>query len=898
MLFSSAQRRTGARVALSASALALAMASAMPAHAQDGAAPAQEDGAEAVQDDSVPAGDIVVTGSRIRGVAPVGSSVIAVGAAELQNTTASSVTDALKQVPQIFATGITDATFSATSGSGGSNLTRGAAINLRGINPSATLTLIDGQRITTSGVAAAFVDPSMIPTFAIERIEVVPDGSSAIYGSDAVAGVVNIILKKKMEGLQVQFRDTIGDGFSKYQAGMILGHGWSTGQVTLAAEYIHNNSLYTSERDYLYQDQRGLGGHDYRASTCNPGNILIGGVSYAVPAGNPTSGSGLVANTRNLCDVGLATIIPRTTRFNVIGYVEQSFGDSVKLSAQAYYNRREFLSEFGAQGSTLTSFVTLTVPSTNAFYIAPTGTTPASESVEYSYLPQRGNMSASGKLDTYGVFAKAEVKLGTWRAELSGTHSDNQEIIYSRAINTAAQTAALASSNPATALDPYGNRTSAAVIDQIFTGLFWPSAHSRLSTAALRLDGPVFELPGGATRVAVGAEYQDAYLYFGTMRGTTAAPAFTSRFATRKVKSLYGELYVPIFGAGNAMPGLRKLELSLAGRYDNYSDFGDTWNPKIGLTWVPTTGLNLHGSYGTSFRAPGLEQLMTNTTGIQIVNAVDPKSSTGRTNGLAIRSVTAGLGPEDATTWSFGATISPAAAPSLSISLNYFKMKYGGQIFAVEPADALINESLYADLITRNPTTTQINQVLNMGLPILGTVPANIGFIVDARPYNRGTTKTDGLDFQASYSIDTESAGKFGIDLNGLYFFKYEFQVSPLAPVVDRLNTITNPLRFRMRGGLDWQLGGVNANLWLNYANSYRNTQVTPVQTVKSWTTADLHLGYDFNGSGVTDGLALTLDVSNLFDAKPPYVDVVAGYDPQEANALGRVITLGIRKKF
>jgi iron complex outermembrane receptor protein len=276
--------------------------------------------------------DIVVTGSRIRGVAPVGSAVVAVGLEDIRNTTASNVTDVLKQVPQVFSTGVTDAAYQTTSGSGGSNLTRGAAINLRGINPSATLTLVDGQRITSSGVSAAFVDPNVIPTFALERIEIVADGASAIYGSDAVAGVVNIIPRKSVEGLEAHFRYTVADGYDKAQGMLMAGHGWETGRILVAGEYTHNNALETTERPFITQDLRALGGRDYRASTCNPGNIVIGGVSYAVPTGNPTTGSGLVSGTRNLCDVGYANIIPRTTRLNIFGNVEQQIGSALNLS--------------------------------------------------------------------------------------------------------------------------------------------------------------------------------------------------------------------------------------------------------------------------------------------------------------------------------------------------------------------------------------------------------------------------------------------------------------------------------------------------------------------------------------------------------------------------------------
>lgn len=851
--------------------------------------------------DAADLAEVQVTGSRIRGVAPVGSPVIAVDHEAILKSTGSNVVDVLKQVPQVFTTGVTDAAYQTTSGSGGSNLTRGAAINLRGLNPSATLTLIDGQRITISGVSAAFVDPTMVPTFALERIEVVPDGASAIYGSDAISGVVNIITRKSVDGLELNYRYSFADGYDKHQGGFIGGLNWDTGRAMLATEVTTNSTLETTERDFLGQNQTRFGGADYRARTCNPGNIVIDGVSYAVPAGGATDPADLIAGTSNLCDIGYANIFPKTKRINVMGYAEQQAGDYVTLSLQGFYNKRDFLSRFGAQGSTLTSFVTTTVPDTNAFFVRPAGADPtAPVTTQFSYFPLRGPVTAEGELEIYGFFGGAEIDLpGGWRAEISGTHTESDEIIHSRAINNAAQAAALASSDPNTALDVFGTRTNPAVLESIFTGLFWPESHSKLSTAAVRLDGALFDISGGTVRMATGVEYQNADLLFATTRGTVNAPAYSQRRSDRDVKSVYAEVFVPLVGAGNAVTGVQSLELSLAARYDDYSDFGSTDNPKIGITWKPADDVSIQASYGTSFRAPGLEQLISNTIGLQVINAVDPLSPTGRTVGLAIRDASRNLGPEEATTYSFGVTLTPSALPGLSATANYFDVDYSGQIFGIEAADSLVNEDIYSDLIIRNPTTAQLDEVLNMGLPLLATLPPEVGFIVDSRPYNRGRTRASGLDFQVGYSWDTESAGSFSVDVNGLYFLEYEYQVTPLAQPIDRLNTIYNPLKFRGRTGFSWVKDALSANVWINYTNSYLATTVTPAHRVDSWTTADLHLGYEpFSATGVLEGMVFSLNASNLFDSDPPYVNIADAYDPQYANALGRVVTLGVRKSF
>src|SRR5690606_5385514 len=409
----------------------------------------------------------------------------------------------------------------------------------------------------------------------------------------------------------------------------------------------------------------------------------------------------------------------------------------------------------------------------------------------------------------------------------------------------------------------------------------------------------LFDLPGGTVRLATGAEYHRGEVSRGTIRGTVTNPNVTGAFELdRNVKSGYAELHVPIVGSGNAVTGISRLDLSLAGRYDKYSDFGSTTNPKFGLTWEVNDSVSFRGSYGTSFRAPLLTELVVISPRIQVVNAVDPLSPTGRTQGLSIRGNPESLGPEEATSWSFGTTLTPESVPGLSVNLNWFSVDYEGLIFAVEGVDALVQEAIYGDLVIRNPTQAQIDAVLNMGLNLDGVLPPTVGFIVDSRAYNRGITKESGLDFQVSYELPT-SFGDLRFATNGMYLTKYDYQVTPLAPTVDRLNTITNPVKLAARAGVDWHRDAWRAGLWVNYVNSYDNNQVEPVQKVDSWTTVDLHFGYelgDGSGNALTDGYSLHLDISNIADEDPPYVNTVTAYDPQQASPFGRMISIGVTK--
>ena len=226
--------------------------------------------------------EVTVTGSRIRGVAPVGSPVISLGREDLNLSASSTVADFLKEIPQVVGTGIDETRFVST-GINASNASRATAINLRGLSPAATLVLLDGHRVTPSGTAGAFVDSSAIPSAAIERLEVVADGSSALYGSDAIAGVVNMIVRKNFEGAETTVRDNFADGYSRLQLSQLFGHRWDNGNVMLAYEYTTNDALNSTERDFYRADQRPRGGSDYRSQNCVPGTLRIGTTTYAIP---------------------------------------------------------------------------------------------------------------------------------------------------------------------------------------------------------------------------------------------------------------------------------------------------------------------------------------------------------------------------------------------------------------------------------------------------------------------------------------------------------------------------------------------------------------------------------------------------------------------------------------
>ncbi|MEN9627356.1 MAG: hypothetical protein RJA10_583, partial [Pseudomonadota bacterium] len=244
-------------------------------------------GAAAQSADATDSGQIVVTGSRIRGAPPVGAPVTTVGREEVENSAGINTAQILQSVPQIYNLGVSENSRGQSGGAG--NITYGSGINLRGIGPFATLTLVNGHRVVGQGTQSATVDPSIIPALMLERVEVVADGASAVYGSDAVAGVANLILRRNEPGVQASLRYGVADGYDERQLGMLLGRKWTGGQFTLAAEHTHRSALSGRDRDFYRGDLRDAGGGDFRGTQCSPGNIVINNVSYAIPAGGVTA---------------------------------------------------------------------------------------------------------------------------------------------------------------------------------------------------------------------------------------------------------------------------------------------------------------------------------------------------------------------------------------------------------------------------------------------------------------------------------------------------------------------------------------------------------------------------------------------------------------------------------
>lgn len=907
------------RFRMSASVLALALGAAgSPALAQSSAPETPTAESSSVPGDDAAAGpvpvtqaeDIVVTGSRLRGAAPVGSSVISLGRNDVVASGAVTTDRLIRQIPQVFDLGVSENSRGQSGGNG--NITFGNSINLRGIGPYATLILVDGHRAVNNSRA---FDPSAIPTLGLERVEVIADGASAIYGSDAVAGVVNLIPRRSLDGGEVVARSGISDegDFTEYQAGAALGKVWSTGQFMAAVEWVRRSRLSGDDRRFFTSDQRGSGGRDYRVQRCNPGTITAGGISYAIPTTGVTPGTAgsLVPGTTNLCnDIQGQDLFPRQEYVSSNFTFTQELTDWMTVFADGFFTRRTFSRNPGAAAATLT------VPQTNAFFVRPPGFTGTSYTLGYNFgrdLPLAEN---TGSARNWQVTPGVRFKLPhDWQLEGIFTYGrGNDQSNSFVGLNNAALNAALASSNPATAFDPYGlGRTSAATLTAINNFISFSPTLNQFNGYEARLNGTVITLPGGDVKLAAGYEGQKITTKLGSARGIVGTPLVFRRFQ-REVNSGYAELLVPIFGSQNAIPGFQRLEIDAAIRYDKYSDVGGTTNPKVGVNWSPVRGITVRGSYGTSFRAPLISQIYGNSNNLFIQTYQNPAGPP--IIGVALSGPNLNLSPEEATTWSAGADWD--VTPTLRLSATYFNVKYTNQVDTYLSDLAILSrEGQFAGtgiILRGDAARDRVLELLAQGITLGGGAafpggsPNNVSLFVDGRNNNLGVSYTEGVDLVANWRVETANVGTFNFNANATYLTRFDAAISPAGTTIDRRNTIFFPLKFKARGSVTWDLGQVRTQLTATHVGGYTNNAITPNEDVDSYTPIDLSVGMTIDGDGSKSfrggKFVIGFEVRNLFDIKPPYVNLApsgngsGGYDATAANPVGRVLAVSARKTW
>ncbi len=591
---------------------------------------------------SVPeaADEIVVTGSSIRGAPPVGSNLISVGQAQIQSTPAQSVQQILKSVPAV--TGLGSAGQGAFQSNDNSGTNAPTIHALGGSASTTTLILVDGHRIPLTGVTHALGDPNMIPTNAIERVEVLADGASSVYGSDAVAGVINFITRKKFDGFEASGQLGFADNYKTYNGSVLAGKSWDTGSAFFAYTYSRRSNLLSGDRSFTARNHLPQGGTNMATFACAPATIQPTGSSLIYAS--PYTGPGVTnAAVNAFCDyTGLGDLLPQEIRNNGMIKITQEVGDKLSLEVDAVYSNRRnrTLNSRGSVTATVFGPGSGRGTQINPFYVGVPGSTATSETVRFDAdeLLGPGAYTDAGAEDFY-VHANAEYKIDdNWRVTLDGVFGiDNAFVETVGGLCVSCATLALNGTTnqggslttisvpstgqivtqpltTANALDPFNpkatNRSSAALISQLTDSGSNINARQTIKQGKLQISGSLFSLPGGDVKVAAGIEgvqYGQKSIHIASLNigpSSTGSSRRVFDYGHRTVKSAFAELLVPIIDEEMEIPGVRAFTVNLSGRVDDYSDVGSTKNPKIAANWEVIRGLKLRGNFAKSFVAP------------------------------------------------------------------------------------------------------------------------------------------------------------------------------------------------------------------------------------------------------------------------------------------------------
>ena len=582
---------------------------------------------------------VTVTGTNIRGAAPVGEPVIAIDRSAIENSSAVTVQQLLQtSAPQV-------------NGFGSSGQTNGSfEPRIRGIGGSssaATLVLVDGHRINPGGGIGQIGDPNIVPAGAVQSIEILADGASAVYGSDAVAGVINIHTRKDYAGFELNFQSGFASNYSTLDTGLTFGNAWDTGGVIASYQYTHRDDLLGSDRPSIVTPNHsstnafvttptpgatGQGGANLNNFNCNPASVVFGGKVWVYPYTTAPSASSSNNGSTNALINGQCSsqafqdLLPETIAHRLFVSAHQKLGSRVNVSASLIYNNNLQISNasrgsvsgvtvFGPGATAAnTGLASFTTGQINPFFVGPPGATSETISYDFNQLYGPGAQSRSIQEGIMGsVGADIDIADG-WTGSLTFTVGDPRFVTESYGtVNAATADQALngsAVSNGNTTTNLIGNSlgvtttqtrlplttanafnpfapgatgTSAAVLASLLNDQSIGTTERPIMDFVAKVDGTLFTLPAGDAKVAIGGEYYSAgqvadSTSVSPIGGASQTVGLVGHVVTptRHILSGFLEFNVPLVSPEMNIPLVEKLTIDVAGRIDHYNDLNST----------------------------------------------------------------------------------------------------------------------------------------------------------------------------------------------------------------------------------------------------------------------------------------------------------------------------------
>jgi iron complex outermembrane recepter protein len=853
----------------------------------------------------------------------------------------------------------------ASSGAFASNASSGAttgslsSISLRGLTSLRTLVLLNGRRIAPYGVGfvgdSVSVDVNSIPIAAIERVEILKDGASAIYGSDAVAGVVNFILRRDYKGgeLALDAGNTQAGGANNRRASITAGFGdlaRDRYNLMLSAAIQKEGKLFGRDRPFANfgfdaaANNNGTSFHSFPANVFST-DFAIGGNPSAPTCPAPYAINSPFDDGTGFCSFDpspLVTLLPATERASVMAAGKWAIGNSLEAFAEASFTKSKqrviiqpvpFSFAFGIPAS---NPLNNTAP-WNGLYPAEYGAlagTPhglgAGNSVILlrpgtPYYPTafiQSQLAPGDPLPPLTVFYRSNE---TGNRDITD-HSEAPRLVLGLrgvASNWDWETAFLRSQSKVRQQVNDGFPANSRVLPILNSGrvnFFGPNTpevlaelrasnftgdaftvESKLSSVSAKASRELWALGGGNVGLAVGAELRrEDYLFdpnptiqTGDISGYGGNFLTTDR--SRRVDALFTEINLPVS---------KSLEFNLAARFDKYEGVGNSTTPKASVRWQPTPQVLVRAAMGKGFRAPSLQdQYLPQTTGVTVAGLSDPLRCPpvvpppgSRTDCVAQFNVLFGgnpaLTPERSKNATLGLVLSPT--PQLTVGLDAFRIDVEDIIInGITPATILGDLSKYGFLVTRGPTDPN-----TPGLP--GPITR-----INQTNINLGEVKVAGVEVDFRFTQPL-AGGKLGLSGTGTYFSKFDVQNldGTFASGLDAANAATGGVivRWKHYVSIDWSSGPWGFTLAQNWQKAYNDLPPsgnTPLRRVPVYELYDLQARY----SGFKN-LELRAGIRNLFDKDPPYSNAGSqtsfqgGYDPQYADPRGRFFYAGLTYKF
>ncbi|MDB5749012.1 MAG: TonB-dependent receptor [Massilia sp.] len=848
---------------------------------------------------------VEVTGSSIRRIASESSlPITTIRAADFAKQGLATAQEVLNTIPMNQSSEIGSS--AVGSGTGGRS-----TADLRGLGGDKTLVLLNGRRLANHPYFADAVDLNIIPIAALERVEVLRDGASAIYGSDAIGGVINFITKRSVKGGALTFEgyEPLRRGGGNEQRLNLSGglgdlgtDGWSMFGVL---DYHQQSDLQATDRSFSRTGVRPDRGMNEVSRTTFPANFF----SDLGVAGNPyyASGCNVSGSSRDtspaaddpVCEFDYTQYvdnIPKTRQYSAMGKFNRQLTPDHLGSIEFMWSRSTNESRVAPPPM---SNLGITMTAASPYYPG-NGTVPAfpglsGENLDISWRPiESGRRLNYDSSQSYRLQASLEGTLAGWDYNTAISHSLGRARSSFRGGYLVDQR--IIDGIGAGILNPFGPQSPAGADFLANSLLLGEYLHARINSSAIdaRASRDLMALPAGPLGFAVGAEFRrDRAKYF-VNRGL-AGQASSSGYADaqdqagqRSIAALFAELNVPV---------IKDMELNFAGRYDHYSDVGDGFTPKVSLRYQPTQQVLVRGSFNKGFRAPTLfdlygPQSTTNTSdsyddpvlcpgGVAIAGA-NPSIVCGQQQ-FVRDGGNPGLAPERSRTYSAGIVFEPI--PSLTLSADYWDIKLKDQIESLDEQIIFGDFARYRNLFVYDASGTRLNYVLNI-------------------TNNLGEVRTRGLDLSMLYRMPDNPLGKLSLSVDGTYVNKYEFQNERGGAFTQNAGRYAGdkPV-FRWRHNLLLTLlrGDYAINLANRYMSHYedQNTAVAPefANKVEHYSIWSLSTTYTGNKQ-----FELTAGVKNLFDEEPPFTNQVTnfqlGYDPRFTDPLGRTVYMRLTYKF